>query len=111
MSRGAGRWQQVILQRLEQEEGFLLFNCLLEHLEREPTHSEISTMSRAATLLAKRGGCTLGRIWGRDRNDHRAALVWVCRVGTTIERPAITRFEYRLGFPTKLHDPVRFKVL
>ena len=111
MSRGAGRWQQIILQRLEQEDGFLLLNCLLAHLERPPTRSELSAISRAATLLPKRGRCTLGRIWGRNIDDHRAALVWVCRVGTTIERQAITRFEYRLGFPYGLHEPTTFKIL
>jgi hypothetical protein len=111
MSRGPGRWQKMILQRLEQEDGFLLLNCLLDHLDRAPTRSELSAVSRAATLLAKGGGCTLGRIWGRDINEHRAALVWVCRVGTTIERQALTRFEFRLGFPEGLHEPRRFRIL
>lgn len=111
MSRGPGRWQKIILQRLEQEDGFLLLNCLLAHLERPPTRSELSAMSRAATLLAKRGGCTLGRIWGRKSNDQRAALVWVCRVGSTIERQAITQFEYRLGVPSGWNDPTTFKIL
>lgn len=96
MSRGPGKWQRVILTRLQDEEGFLLLNCLLEYLDRPPRQAEYSAMFRAAVLLAKQGGCTLGRVWARNMADQRTACVWVCRPGVPIERAASTIYENRL---------------
>ena len=97
MSKGPGKWQRVILECLAAEGGFLLVNCLWEHLGREPRRAEYSAMFRAATLLAKSGHCVVERVWGRNARDHRAALVWVCRPGVAVKGLARTAFEERLG--------------
>jgi hypothetical protein len=99
MSRGPGRWQRVILNHLETEEGSLLVNCLWEHLQQEPTHTEYSTMCRAATLLAKMGRCHIDRVWGTNSAGTRAPLVWVCRLESIIPRRALTLLEKRAGYP------------
>jgi hypothetical protein len=54
MSRGPGKWQRVILTRLQDEEGFLLLDCLCDSLDRSPRRTEYSAMFRAAVLLARR---------------------------------------------------------
>jgi hypothetical protein len=97
MSRGPGRWQKAIVQRLKAEDGFLLLNGLLDDLQRAPTRAEYSAVFRAAVLLAKQGECTVGRVWGLNAARHRAALVWVCRPGLSIEGKALTAYEERLG--------------
>ena len=97
MGRGPGKWQRIIKRRLEVEAGFLLANCLEESLDREPTRAEYSAMYRAATLLAKAGGCTVERVWGTGIAAQRAALVWVCRSGVKVEGVARTAYEERLG--------------
>ena len=97
MSRGPGRWQQIIVGRLEGEEGFLLFDALVEALQRTPTHAEYSAMYRAAVLLDQRGGCTVERVWGENSQGHRAPLVWVCRPGIPVKGIARTAYEARRG--------------
>jgi hypothetical protein len=98
MSRGPGKWQRVILTRLQDEEGFLLFNCLYAHLDRVPRHAEYSAMYRAAVLLAKQGSCFVSRVWARNVADRRTACVWVCRPGVSIEGEVWTRYEVH-GLP------------
>jgi hypothetical protein len=93
MSRGPSKWQRVILTRSQDEEGFLLLDCLYDSLDRSPRHTEYSATFRAATLLAKQGGCTLGRVWRKNFDGRRTAFVWVCRPGMPIEGEAWTRYE------------------
>lgn len=111
MSRGPGKWQQVILTRLQDEEGFLLLNCLCDSLDQAPRHAEYSSMYRAATLLAKQGGCTLGRVWRTNFDGRRTAFVWVCRPALSIQQNAWTAYEERsVPFDTWT-DPSTFRIL
>jgi hypothetical protein len=68
-------------------------------------------MFRAAMLLAKQGGCTLGRVWRENFDGGRTAFVRICRPDASLECSAWTAYEERsVPFDTWT-DPSTYRIL
>ncbi len=108
MSRGLGRWQQVILNALTETPGMLLRALLEQECGQAPTRAEYSVLYRAATLLAKQGQCVVERVWTRNTHGYRTAMVWVGLPGEPVPNLARTAYEKRLGIqpPSLLSAPL-----
>ena len=97
MSTGPGRWQRVILNALTETTGLLLRELLEQECGRAPTRAEYTAMYHAATLLAQHGACSKERVWTRDTQGRRSAMVWVGIPGEPVPHTVQTAYEERLG--------------
>ncbi len=81
MSRGPGRWQRLLLERLEAREGFVVLWECAESLGRSPKSSEYTALLRAAKTLAKAGKAQQCQVWGLNVNDRRVPFTYLYRNG------------------------------
>ena len=71
--RRLGRWQQLLVDALAEDETVAVQTVVENHLGRRPSRSELTAAQRAAHLLARRGGATIGHVAVRS-GIHRSRL-------------------------------------
>jgi hypothetical protein len=60
VARRLGRWQQLLVNALAEHATVVVQAMVENHLGRRPNRSELTAGQRAAHLLARRGGATIG---------------------------------------------------
>ena len=82
MSKGPGKWQRLILERLEEAPFFALVEGVAADLARPLSASEVSALHRAARQLAAGGRCDLGLFYTDDTPGMGRRLeTCLCRPG------------------------------
>lgn len=90
MSRGPGRWQSLLLERLASSDGFVVLFEIEEALDSAPTRAEYSAINRAARRLVEAGKAERWYVWIGDVNDVRKPALW-------LQRPGLPRPEHLAG--------------
>jgi hypothetical protein len=57
-----GRWQELLVDALAEHETVAVRTVAENHLRRRPSRSELTAAPRAAHLLVRRGGATIGHV-------------------------------------------------
>jgi hypothetical protein len=79
MSRGPGRWQQVLLEALEASEEVCVLWKACEYLGREPTRTEYSAVNRAAHTLAQQGQARTAYVRSKGADGRLSYCLWLLR--------------------------------
>jgi hypothetical protein len=91
MSRGPGRWQRAILERLKTREQFYLAEILPDHTEqtrRTFGHAQMAAL-RAAHLLAAQGRIAVDTKRSWTNRIHWTGERWQPLGGTIVARPGV----------------------